>query len=135
MEMENPNTWDEVTRLIDMLIREHNASTGEVGLSEAAFIQQGLEKAGFLRPSQESEVHVVYGCTGAFEDYIEWAIAAYFNKTDAEEHANKAANRAKEIFDTVGYSGWAVGANEFDPEGLFDYTGTSYSVGTIPLKQ
>lgn len=81
------------------------------------------------------KIFVVEGTTGEYSDRSEWPVMAYVDEEKAKEHVVNAERRAKELeatrrdyFDNV-----EKGANEFDPEMIMDYTGTSYYYYDVEL--
>lgn len=42
-----------------------------------------------------TEVHVVFGCAGEYSDYVEWAVRAYADKSEAEACAARCNAYAK----------------------------------------
>ncbi len=90
-----------------------------------------------------NEVYIVYGRTGEYSDFREWAVCAYATKESADEHAALANKRSGELdkwkCPDCEY-GWKyhLGActtprpfNEYDEEFALDYTGTDYVVGPV----
>ena len=79
-------------------------------------------------------VFVVMGTTGEYSDRNEWAVMAYLDEAQAQEHVVNADRRAKELFATrQDHYSIEKGANEFDPDMSMDYTGTSYFIYRVPL--
>ena len=97
-------------------------------------------------------IYIVMGQCGEHGDHSEWPVAAFFSEDKAREHAANAKKRAIELYTRYasskraawstdyeydweeGYTNIPRGANEFDPAMQTDYTGTSYFVYTVPLK-
>jgi hypothetical protein len=78
------------------------------------------------------KIYIVEGSTGEYSDRQDWIVCAYQSKEKAEEHADKAEHRAKEMLPKR-YSNFE-GQNEFDPHMRMDYTGTEYYVIETELK-
>jgi len=46
-------------------------------------------------------IWIVEGRQGEYEDYTEWAVAFYYEEKQAEEHADKAQKRSREICEAI----------------------------------
>lgn len=85
-----------------------------------------------------SYVYVVMGYTGEYSDHTSWAVCAYEDEDKAEKHALKAEIRAKEMFDWANekrdkfYLHLRKRKNDWDPDMMIDYTGTTYAVIKVP---
>lgn len=55
--MENPNTWNEITKLINETLQKHNEGVlnGNVGLSQAKMVELALKENGYLNYAGSSE--------------------------------------------------------------------------------
>lgn len=71
------------------------------------------------------DIHLVVGETGEYSDHTEWFVAAYPNKTVAEEHAKLATEHVERVKNGC--------ENPYDKSCEVDYSGTSYYVATVPL--
>lgn len=82
-------------------------------------------------------LYVVRGTTGEYSDRTEWLVAAYTDEAMAQTHAQLAAARAREL--APSRSDWAYKraderpTNAYDPDFQMYYTGTDYTVETVPL--
>ena len=48
---------------------------------------------------EEQTIHIVYGSTGEYSDYVEWPIIAYEDKAKAQDHAKNVQEYADEWYD------------------------------------
>ena len=79
------------------------------------------------------KIYVVWGVTGEYSDQQSWLVCAYRDRVLAERHSDRAAQRAHQIFHTVGYHTDAK--NLWDPEMRMDYAGTDYCVLEVDLRE
>ena len=86
----------------------------------------------------QQNIYLVQGSTGEYSDHMEWNVAAYFDKEQAERHRDLAQTWSK--CDFIG--GTQLGYEErdemfhnspFDPNIRIDYTGVRYYVDVVPL--
>ena len=85
------------------------------------------------------KIFLVVGDTGRYEDRVEWNVAAYPTREQAELHALNAQAAADAY--KASHSDWRdfisipTGANPFDPEFMMDstYPSTDYSVVEVPF--
>lgn len=80
-------------------------------------------------------LYVVEGYCGEYEDYREWPVCAYLTRKLAQAHADRAKRRADELLVEHGsYSDIPAKANRYDRAMSGDYTGTSYRVYRIGVR-
>jgi hypothetical protein len=80
------------------------------------------------------DIFVVIGTTGEYSNRIEWPVMVYLDEAKAQEHVVNANHRAKELFSTRrDHHSIEKGANEFDPDMVMEYTGTSYFIYRVHL--
>ncbi len=82
-----------------------------------------------------NEIWIVVGSTGEYSDYREWSVAAYTSKEEAEKHVEL----CKKWFDDNGgieelRSNYDI-LNPYDPHMSVDYTGTTWSIFPLILKE
>jgi hypothetical protein len=79
-------------------------------------------------------IYLVLGTTGEYSDHTEWNVAAYTEKTAAEEHARLLNEWVKgtDVFDFDARKDKAQKC-PYDPMCEIDYTGTEYVVMEISL--
>jgi hypothetical protein len=77
-------------------------------------------------------VFVVVGSTGEYSDHMEWNIAAYITKEEAEQHRDLANEFAKGK-EKLDWREQEKLKNPYDPDMKIDYTGTRYYVNEVKL--
>lgn len=78
---------------------------------------------------------LVWGQTGEYVDRTEWVVCGYETEARAQQHRAAAQARANELYrDFDGYARIPLGANEHDAGMLTDYTGVTYTVGPVDLR-
>lgn len=85
-----------------------------------------------------SKLYIVSGTTGEYSDRHDWTVAAYADEAKAQAHAEAAKRwyQATDYFERY-QSEWDDAKNPknpFDPFMSCDYTGTSWSVGCVELR-
>lgn len=84
------------------------------------------------------QAYIVVGHTGEYDDYNTWPVVAYAHEPAAEEHAAKAnAWCVEHEYDgsTAKYaSSLEDHGNPWDPSFHADYTGTHYTVVSVPSR-
>jgi hypothetical protein len=90
------------------------------------------------------KLYIVMGSTGAYSDYHKWTVCAYKSREMAKKHAEIAAYKIKKMFCEMKIFGIARGEvteklreNKWiwDPKISMDYTGVSYFVVKLELKE
>ena len=80
------------------------------------------------------KIWVVSGSCGNYSDRVEWNVCAYISKKDAQEHTANAQVKAIRLHNQYSYCDIPKGANEYDPDMVSDYTGTTYYCKMIELR-
>jgi hypothetical protein len=79
-------------------------------------------------------IFLVVGATGEYDDHHEWVVCAYRNIESAQEHAKKAEEEAKRLFDERPKNGYFIKhVSPFDANMHIDYTGTNYYIEETSL--
>ena len=88
---------------------------------------------------EAKEVFVVVGVCGEYSDKRDWPVAAYFDRTLADRHADAAHDVARELqaererrLDAGDYEFYEP-KSPLDASIQFSYTGTDYYVMTVPV--
>ena len=92
--------------------------------------------ASFYRGDMDT-IYIVFGTTGEYSDRTEWPVAAYADKAQAETHVTLAESWERlngRDYSRLAYDRRSQLVNPYDPGYTRDYTGTSYSVGEVPLR-
>ena len=83
-----------------------------------------------------TKLFVVIGCTGEYSGFDEWVVCAYSDEAHARQHAEAAQVQMSEWQATHGrYEDPPKGWNKYDPVGYCDYTGTTYTVQEVELRE
>lgn len=81
------------------------------------------------------KIHIVFGSTGEYSDHHTWMVRAFLDKRTATSFAKKCQG----IVDTENFDYWQFKHSKWkhplDKNFHLDYTGTSYSVSSIPLEE
>lgn len=93
-------------------------------------------------------VYIVTGETGEYDDYTEWSVYAFRDEQEAEAFAQKCndwclakgvhmtSDTASSLYMGTGYEERkAFGLDSPDPNFSMDYTGSTYSVKSVPFMQ
>lgn len=79
-------------------------------------------------------IFLVIGVTGEYEDHHEWVVCAYRDIQSAHEHAKRADEEAKKIFQERPKENISsVHKTVLDESMHIDYTGTHYYVEEVVL--
>jgi len=78
------------------------------------------------------EIYCVIGATGEYSDSTEWVVCWLENEAEASKYAKLAEARAKELFENDDTRYDYQGLNQYDPQMLMYYTGTTYSAVKVP---
>ena len=86
----------------------------------------------------DKNIYLVQGSTGEYSDHMEWNVAAYFDKEQAERHRDLAQlySNCTPGEDTNMY--WEereklIETSLYDPKLYITYTGVRYYVDVVPL--
>lgn len=94
-----------------------------------------------------ASIYIVTGSTGEYDGRCEWAVVAYHDRRKAKRHADRAAAKAKAIFESYpddtrpSDQGRVVrygvdvkrGDNPHDPNMRMDYNGTTYYIRSVHI--
>lgn len=80
-------------------------------------------------------IYVVYGSTGEYVDYREWAVRAFANETNGRNFAEKVKKRYLELVAQYGddLRNAPEGYNELDPDMEWDGEYTHYGLVEVPF--
>lgn len=81
-------------------------------------------------------IYVCVGSTGEYSAHREWFVMAFTSKADGEDFTERVAEEYRKLkIANDGKCSWEwVGKNTLDPAMQTDYTGTNYSLVSVPLQ-
>jgi hypothetical protein len=82
-------------------------------------------------------IYIVEGCTGEYEDKVNWQVRAFTDRTEADVLVALAQDKADELCDVYKDRYWEIptGSNVFDPRMYADYTGVEYRAYELDLEE
>jgi len=83
------------------------------------------------------KAYVVMGATGEYSDREEWPVVAFYDLKKAEELVVKATQRAAELYKETEskYKYPEFGSNKYDRGMRCDYTGTTYYIMDVKIRE